>query len=283
MKRVFTNPSDVIHLFANKVQSDARTGNVFFKNENIYSYGYHYKLAEHLKGGAILINDRGYSVTTSKHISAMADSARHLTRFYVSDVILSDAVYFVKSNVVKIPRARQNKEYLISSVLRKIRKFEEFQEYTKRNKITRLTTGNHDNKKVLIDKRCTEYKYLQRVKNNLLNNYESFISDIKEQKDKDRKKEINNFYKYKSNRISNLKNELLRVSKCGQYVQTSQHVKVDINEVKALLHAIKTGRNVHGQKIGYYTITSYNGKALNIGCHSILKSEINKIGKQLKI
>lgn len=277
MKRVFTNAAKVIHLFANKVQSEARTGNVFFENENIYSYGYHYKLAEHLKGGAILINDRGYSVTTSKHISAMADASRHLTRFYVSDVILSDAVSFVKDTVTKIPRARKNQGILITKVLRKIRKLEEFQDYVKNNKIDRLAIGNNRNRKVLIDKRSSEYKYLQRVKNNLLNNFDAFVSDIKEQKDKDRKKEISNFYKYKSNRISNLKNERLRVSKCGQYVETSQHVKVDINEAKALLYAIKTGRSIKGKKIGYYKITNYNGKVLNIGCHSILLREINKL------
>ena len=277
MKRVFTNASQVIHLFANKAQSDARTGNVFFENENIYSYGYHYKLAEHLKGGAMLINDRGYSVTTSKHISAMADASRHLTRFYLTDVILSDAVSFVRSNVTKLPRARQSKLRLISSVLRKIRKLEEFQDYVKRNKIDRLTIGNNQNRKVLIDKRSSEYKYLQRVKNNLINNFDAFISDIKEEKDKDRKKEISNFYKYKSNRISNLKNERLRVSICGQYVETSQKVKIDINEAKALLYLIKIGSSVKGKKIGYYKITNYNGKVLNIGCHSILQGEINKL------
>ena len=277
MKRVFTNAAQVIHLFANKVQSEARTGNVFFNNDNIYSYGYHYKLAEHIKGGAILINDRGYSVTTSKHISAMADASRHLTRFYLTDVILSDAVSFVRSNVTKLPRARQSKLRLISSVLRKIRKLEEFQDYVKRNKIDRLTIGNNQNRKVLIDKRSSEYKYLQRVKNNLINNFDAFISDIKEEKDKDRKKEISNFYKYKSNRISNLKNERLRVSICGQYVETSQKVKIDINEAKALLYLIKIGSSVKGKKIGYYKITNYNGKVLNIGCHSILQGEINKL------
>ena len=88
MKTVFNNPHDVIHLFAQQTQSHAKSANVFFYNDMIYSYGYHYLLAsfiENKKGvKAILINDRGYSVTTGKHINAMMQASRQYRQFYTT-------------------------------------------------------------------------------------------------------------------------------------------------------------------------------------------------------
>ena len=46
MKKVFSSSTDVMHLFAQRSQQEARTssGNVFYYNDKIYSYGHHYLL-----------------------------------------------------------------------------------------------------------------------------------------------------------------------------------------------------------------------------------------------
>ena len=64
MKRVFTNSTEVIHLWAQRTQNEARCSNVFFEpdyklsdgnwealetSSKIYSYGKHYLLAEFLE------------------------------------------------------------------------------------------------------------------------------------------------------------------------------------------------------------------------------------------
>lgn len=66
----------VIALWANKsVENyyDLETPNAFTSKDAVYSYGYHYALIRRLEDpdGAefFIINDRGYSSTTSKHIS----------------------------------------------------------------------------------------------------------------------------------------------------------------------------------------------------------------------
>ena len=86
MKPAFNNWHDVIHLFAQQSQPHAKSPNVFFYNDKIYSYGYHYLLAafiENKKGEkAILINNERYSRTTGKHISTMIQASRQYRQFY---------------------------------------------------------------------------------------------------------------------------------------------------------------------------------------------------------
>ena len=76
MKKVYSNSNEVMHLFAQQSQSEARSSsnNVYFETpyidnrpygSKIYSYGRHYLLGEFIDNNTIFINDDGYSVTTS--------------------------------------------------------------------------------------------------------------------------------------------------------------------------------------------------------------------------
>ena len=64
------------------------------------------------------------------------------------------------------------------------------------------------------------------------------------------------------------------------HIETTMRAKVSIREAKILWHRIKSGKDIKGHKIDYYTVISYNGE-LKIGCHNIEKSEVNRIGKLL--
>ncbi len=87
MRTSFPSSSDVIHLFAQKSQDFARCANVFFEGNKIYSYGYHYLLAEFV-GDYIVINDTGYSNTTQKHISEIKSATRQYKQFFKSETDL---------------------------------------------------------------------------------------------------------------------------------------------------------------------------------------------------
>ena len=69
MKTVFTN-SEIVHAFNLQDQPTGRTsnGSMYFEYKKIYSYGSHYLLGEFIDDNTIIINNEGYSVTTSKHI-----------------------------------------------------------------------------------------------------------------------------------------------------------------------------------------------------------------------
>lgn len=81
MKRVYTNSDQVLHLWANQSQSDARCSNVFFEGKSCYSYGYHYELGRIIKykgQTVVMINNAGYSVTTAKHIGNAINAVSHM-------------------------------------------------------------------------------------------------------------------------------------------------------------------------------------------------------------
>ena len=87
MKKVFSSNADCIHTFAQRSQDEGRTPNhnVYFRGDKIYSYGYHYLLGEFINNGeAIIINDIGYSNSTSKHINILQGATRQYKQFYVT-------------------------------------------------------------------------------------------------------------------------------------------------------------------------------------------------------
>lgn len=96
MKRV---RKDVCHVWAHKLQSDARFGNIFFEGDTIYSYGHHFPIARHVthKGKpAILFTTRSYSSTTAGHKSQVRCAIpAGVPVFYVDDVTKNPS----KSNI----------------------------------------------------------------------------------------------------------------------------------------------------------------------------------------
>lgn len=94
-KQVY-NTSEVAHLWMHKAQAGARNkqGNFYFDGDTIYSYGGHFPIARHVESAAgkpaILFTTRGYSNTTSKHISLVRRAIPNSTLvFYVPDTYVT--------------------------------------------------------------------------------------------------------------------------------------------------------------------------------------------------
>ena len=85
------------------------------------------------------------------------------------------------------------------------------------------------------------------------------------------------FYTYKKDYINRVEFDLLRVSECGEFVETSQRVKIPMQEAKRYYKLLKSGANMRGEKIAQYVTKSFD-EALNIGCHKIDKQEAQRIG-----
>ena len=100
MKTVYTNSQEVMHLFAQQIQTDIKNSsrNVFTGRSNyelnyadiIYSYGHHYELGRFIDENTILINDEGYSVTTSKHISELSYATSQYRQFFKTKTIFKN-------------------------------------------------------------------------------------------------------------------------------------------------------------------------------------------------
>ena len=271
MKRVFTN-TDCVHTFAQRTQDNGRTPNhsIFFEGDKIYSYGYHYELGRFLDDKTILINDEGYSVSTGKHISLLIGATSQYKQYYKTktdiNIVYREIMYLKK----KLAKSRKPQMY-ISEIYSLWNSFIEDINERNRNEL----------------RKYEEYKEMLLFVDSLQD--ETSMDDLRNwtkeeaRKKKDREKNqliesLAKFRTYENNyfRIGN--NDYLRLSKCGQFVETSQGVKIDIEEAKRYLKLLKSGAMMRGAKIGNYTTISFD-KLLRIGCHNIDKEQINYINQ----
>lgn len=82
MKTVFNN-SEICHVFARQSQTEGKTsnGSMFFRNNVIYSYGYHFPMAAiDIDKNIVFFTSRTYSITTAKHLNKLHYAVSQYTR-----------------------------------------------------------------------------------------------------------------------------------------------------------------------------------------------------------
>jgi hypothetical protein len=103
-RKVFEN-SMVAHVWAQQSQSEGRSNNgqFYFRDSTIYSYGSHFPIAQFSRDKSVVwFTQRGYSVTTARHISYTQDALRGLNVHVIS---VPDLSRFVETNISKEERA----------------------------------------------------------------------------------------------------------------------------------------------------------------------------------
>jgi len=271
MKNVFSNSYEVIHLFAQKSQHSARCSNVYFEGDTIYSYGRHYALGKFVEingEASILIEDRGYSNTTAKHIWQIRQATRQYKQYFTSQVHLHHVYSRVKYNYDKLLKARKKDLYLPEIV----RSYEYF--------INCPFFTIHDKK----DKRFLELTKIYKAVASPENIEAAKVAAKKALAKQQRaaaaqlKTDLKKFEAYEINSIYGHGEDYLRISADGLTVETSQRVTVSIEAARALYAAIVNKQDIKGHKIDDYTVISLNG-VLTIGCHKINTKSMHKIGK----
>ena len=89
---------------------------MYFYNDKIYSYGSHYLLAEFLDSNTILINDKGYSNTTSKHISLVTSATRNRKQYFINKTDYKIVNQNIKECLNKLVKARKTKEFYLNEI-----------------------------------------------------------------------------------------------------------------------------------------------------------------------
>lgn len=275
MKKVFTNADEVIHLFAQQTQHEARSTNVFFYGNKIYSYGHHYLLGEFIDDNTIMINDMGYSVTTSKHISSISWATRQYKQFFKTKTDLDSIKHSIDSYMKSLATARKPELYInpIFSL------WESLHEYLKY--INKLTAAKKD----------PRYKHIQKIVNKLKKDSEGLIDKLnkaakeakalkKAQDEANIKRGLKKFYDYEIDTFRIGEEDYLRLSKDRTKVETSQGIEIDVSEARLLYLRIQQGVDIKGVRISQYTVTSING-TLKIGCHNINMDSVHKVGQEL--
>ena len=268
MRTVFTN-SEIFHVFNEQEQNQGKTSNrnIFFENNKIYSYGYHYLLGEFIDENTIVINNTGYSNTTSKHIMMLSNATRDKKQFFTEQVEPKKALINLENWVNKLPRATKNKNIYLSQIDNTLKKYTQFLEYT--------------NKDISISDKESHEKILV-LKDSFYNNFENLEQEIKEQQKRQKEKEKQaikeNLVKWKNLEINyfgnKTGNDFLRLN--SENIETSQGVKIPITEAKRLLKLIDT-KNIIGQRVDDRFIVRSFDNILKVGCHNIDINEINYI------
>lgn len=272
MKKVFNN-TEICHVFAQQSQNEGRTsaGNIFFEDNKIYSYGYHYKLAEIKPNNIILINNIGYSNSTAKHINLIINATRQYRQIFFRDIDLNYIYNEIIEASKKIVRAKKPEIYALSI----IQKFEKLTEYLKEFKQINILK---DSKYLELKK---IYKSISIDKDKFIEAGKEREKKAKEKREREFNESLEKFFNYEIKYIS-LKTEtdFLRISQDKTEIETTQGVKIPIQDAKKLYLMIQEGKDIKGVKISNYTVISING-TLKIGCHKINIKNVHEIGQIL--
>lgn len=280
MKTVFNNSHDVIHLFAQQTQPHAKSSNVFFYNDKIYSYGYHYLLAsfiENKKGQkAILINDSGYSRTTGDHINIMIQASRQYRQFYKTHTDKNILLRFLDGIKKKIIKAK--KPFLYSDQAQHLEKkyleFCEFMGQKADKELKKAFLFFHNKAEEMGEIYIKEIEKAEKAR------IKAEKARIKAEKIKDAEnlaKFMNyeiNYYRFYS------EEDFIRISQDDQFIETSQKIKIPIESARILYKMIQSGKDIKGYKIEEFTVISLNG-TLKIGCHHINTKNMHEIGQKI--
>jgi hypothetical protein len=298
MKTVFNN-SELTHIWANQQQAYGKGSNMFFENDSIYSYGYHFKIAQFVvnKHGqkCIFLNDRSYSSTTNKHQSLVWRAIPSEFEFYRVKEFFNDP------NFATIPHRENIANYLTQAenLKTKILKAKKHKlGYVQQLKNTLHTLEQYQLFFDILD--LTEFTYAslqglsvdERLKNicewfgpyQVSDEFKKWITK-KEENDKkeelkrieEAKEKIEKFRDFKVSSIWNLGINLLRYNKETNEIETSGGVKMPKSIFFEAYERLKNNTLQIGQHIGSYRFNGKHDDILQIGCHKIPLKEVESV------
>lgn len=284
----YRNLRAVCHAFANNESLNGQSSNIFFYDNKAYSYGHHYVLAEKFNMFTVL-NDVGYSSSTSRHINYMSSAL--YGKIYRTTHIVPRVVYnFLSANIEKLKRANKPENY-INEIAYKLERFYAFWE--KESFVNSICGYDVNEQKDGI----SYFELIQSIKdmpelskssaNDYILNLEAkkkALKDIQDAKNKEKHlQSIKDFMAYKRSSVEyrpqNFE-EILRISRDNLFVETSASARVNIKSALLLYKMIEAKKDIKGYQIDHYTVISING-TLKIGCHNIDMKSVHKIGKKL--
>lgn len=293
MRTKFNN-SELTHVWANQTQSHGTGSNMFFEYGSIYSYGYHFKLAQHMTNHngqkCVLFNDKHYSNTTSKHQSLVWRSIPANVHFFKVKTIFENIETATNAHLENLNNyleyAEQSKSRAITATKLKNGYIEQ----------TKIAIGVFENYKAFFSLEGLVFQYStinQRYSDivNWLHDYQDSkefkqwqekqkqVKKAKEEKERERAKDmIEQFRQFKISSIyANLGFYLLRYNKETDNVETSGGVKMAKDLFLSAYQRLINNQLLKGQHVDRYTFNGIDGDVVSVGCHRIPMTEIKSI------
>lgn len=267
---------DVAHAFAYG-ETSAHTGNwnLFINGDCIYSYGYHFCIAKRVGRGTILFTTRGYSPSTSRHISYVASACSHMDKVYCYDPTASHSKnqeHFLKDIEAILPqlaRARKPEKYLheIQCIAARAQKYCEFFEIEMLEPLRKYVESE--------DLMKTNEEYLAELRQIAENDRKRRESRIKEQ--------LAKWHSFESNHAPcDLQYEELRVNaENNNRIETTMGVQIPFELGREFYERIKNGILEVGDKLLYYRVGEITDKVIKVGCHTFKRKYLLDFGARV--
>ena len=271
MKKVFSDSSQVAHLWANKIQDEARNtnGSLYFYKDKIYSYGGHFVIAKHahVKGrDVVLFTTRRYSNTTAKHIGITGNACSHLEKIYVpfpddnadkNVVSLLQEAQIALSGIAKAkkPQIYVDKANYFLNLIDVLVDLFDYHDMDNEIAAIRAVTSKDEYAKLTAEQaERARIREEERERKRLLDHQENVS------------KWLNGESHVLYSRIDH--RDYLRLS--GDVIETSQGIKMSIQEARVLQSVIKADRLKMGDKVLDFTVIEVSDR-VRIGCHTFPK------------
>jgi hypothetical protein len=293
MKTKFNN-SELTHIWANQTQTHGTGSNMFFEYGSIYSYGYHFKLAQHMTNHngqkCVLFNDKHYSNTTSKHQSLVWRSIPANVHFFKVKTIFEDINLASNAHLENLNNYLEYAEEAKKKAITATKLKNGFIEQTK------VSIGVFDNYKAFfsLDGLVFEYQIINKRYSDIVNWLHDYQESkefkqwqIKQEENKkkaeakaliDAKEKIEAFRQFKISSIyANLGHYLLRYNKETDNIETSGGVKMSKDLFLSSYQRLINNELIKGQHVDKYTFNGVDDDIVSVGCHKIPMTEINSI------
>lgn len=265
-RKSLSSHNEVAHIWAQQSQYEGHAGNMFFKGQSIFSYGRHFEIARFIDNDVVLFTSKSYSVSTSKHKSITYRAINHKKVFTVPYFIdhsgnIKHYTDNAQAHIKKAAKSRKYAEYELKSAEDFINEMKEYAEYFN------------------IELRDESLNLVQLLENNTLLSEETKQKIKQAEADKrkaEAEKKKEEIQEWLNGERYSLNTDKIYLRRKDDIVQTSHGADVPVLEARLLYHAVKNGLDVKGKTIGYYTVISFNGKVLTIGCHKLTIEEINR-------
>lgn len=271
MKKVHT-PDNVAHLWANKVQEEARNSanNLYFYGNEIYSYGSHFCIAKHVEG-AVLFTEREYSNTTSKHKSIVRNACSHKNIVYCHNPKGSHSENFgawrneCEGYIEKLAKARKPEKYIQELEGVKTRAY-------KYANLFNIEVPEDLSLMWAITSKEDVVAYMEK-KAEAIKKEKARKLRLAKKKHKEDAQKWKNFETYRLYYRGEY--DLLRYNKENKRFQTSQGVEIPLEIGLGIYKRLTTRQAV--EKVLDYEVKEITPKYIQVGCHKIEMKEIIRV------
>jgi hypothetical protein len=276
----------VAHHWANRIGEQARASNLFFEQERIYSYGYHFLIARHVYnstgGHAVLITQKKYSKSTSAHVTLVRQASRHIQQISVpnpdwpSDELFEKWYSTIKGIAGSLANARNPAKFIleIQQVYSEAKRYADFfgceipEVLQQAGEIKNLGQFNE-----VIQKETRLRKAQARRE--------------KAEALRIQKVSLKRWRAFQTNYINTMDGfDYLRFNKSSERIETTQRVEIPIATGRqfyaVVLHTIANGgcKNCPDKLMNLYDVLEINARFIRVGCHKISLKEIRSFAKK---